>query len=51
MEKNVVLHIEMWLSNERLLSNVTPRFLTDLSEQPSSVKQYSRLLRAEVFGT
>ncbi len=44
---------EMWLSKERLLSNITPRFLTDdeaLTEQPSSVRQCSRLLYAEVFG-
>ncbi len=40
--------IETWLSKERLLSNSTPRFLTDdeeeLREQPSSVRQCSRLL-------
>ncbi len=37
----------MWLSKERLLSNSTPRFLTDdeeSREQPSSVRQCSRLL-------
>ncbi len=34
-------------------SNSTLRFLTDeetLTEQPSSVRQFSRLLHAEVFG-
>ncbi len=41
--KNAVLQmLETWLSKERLLSNSTPRFLTDeeeeLTEQPSSVK-------------
>ncbi len=40
--------IETWVSKERLLSNSTPRFLTDdeeeLREQPSSVTQCSRLL-------
>ena len=52
--KNAVLQmLETWLSNERLVSKSTPRFLTDdedLTEQPSSVRQYSRLLREEVFG-
>ncbi len=46
--KNAVLKmLEKWLSNERLLSNSTPRFLTDdeeSREQPSSVRQCSRLL-------
>ncbi len=45
--------LETWLSKERLLSNITPSFLTDeeeFTEQPSSVKQCSRLLHAEVFG-
>ncbi len=45
--------LEMCLSKERLLLNSTPRFLTDdeeLTEQPSSVRQCSRLLHAEVFG-
>ncbi len=39
--------LETWLSKERLLSNSTPRFLTDdeeLTEQPSRVRQCSRLL-------
>ncbi len=39
--------LEMWLSKVRLLLNSTPRFLTDdeeFTEQPSSVRQYSRLL-------
>ncbi len=40
--KNAVLQIlETWLSKERLLSNSTPRFLTDdeeSTEQPSSVR-------------
>ncbi len=40
--KNAVLQmLETWLSNERLLSNSTLRFLTDeeeLTEQPSSVR-------------
>ncbi len=37
--------LETWLSKERLLSNSTPRFLTDdeeSREQPSSVRQCSR---------
>ncbi len=45
--------LETWLSKERLLSNSTPRFLTDdeeLTEKPSSIRQCSRLLHAEVFG-
>ncbi len=39
--------LETWLSKERLISNSTPRFLTDdeeSREQPSSVRQCSRLL-------
>ncbi len=39
--------LDTWLSKERLLSNSTPRFLGDdeeLREQPSSVRQCSRLL-------
>ncbi len=46
--------LETWLSNERLLSNSTPRFLTDdeeSTEQPSSVIQCSRLLLVGVLGT
>ncbi len=45
--------LEMCLSKERLLSNSTPRFLTDdeeLREQPSSVRQCSRLLLVWVLG-
>ncbi len=45
--------LETWLSKERLQSNSTPRFLTDdeeSTEQPSSVRQCSRLLHTEVFG-
>ncbi len=45
--------IETWLSKERLLSNSTPRFLTDdeeSTEQPSSVRQCSRLLRVGALG-
>ncbi len=45
--------LEMWLSKERLLSNSTPRFLTvdeELTKQPSSFRQCSRLLHAEVLG-
>jgi len=45
--------LEMWLSIERLVSKSTPRLLPDdeyLTEQPLSVRQHSRLLRAEVFG-
>ncbi len=46
--KNAVLQIiEMWLSNERLLSNSTPWLLNydeESREQPSSVRQSSRLL-------
>ncbi len=52
--KNAVLQmLETWLPKERLLSNSRHRFLTDdeeLTEQPSSVRQCSRLLHAEVFG-
>ncbi len=46
--------LETWLSNERLLSNSTPRFLTDeeeLREQPSSVRQCSRLLLVWFLGS
>ncbi len=45
--------LEMWLSKERLLSNSTPRFLTDdeeFTEQSSSVRQFSRLLHVGVLG-
>ncbi len=45
--------LEMWLSKESLLSNSTPRFLTDdeeSTEQPSSVRQCSRLLLVGVLG-
>ncbi len=45
--------LETWLSKERLLSNSTPRFLTDYEEsieQPSSVRQCSRLLCVGVLG-
>ncbi len=45
--------IETWLSKERLLSNSTPRFLTDdeeSREQPSNVKQCSRLLLVWFLG-
>ncbi len=45
--------LETWLSKERLLSNITPRFLTDdeeSREQPSSVRQCSRLLHMGVLG-
>ncbi len=41
------------MSKERLLSNSTPRFLTDdeeSTEQPSSVRQCSRLLLVGVLG-
>ncbi len=45
--------LETWLSKERLLSNCTPRFLTDdeeSTEQPSYVRQCSRLLFVWVLG-
>ncbi len=45
--------LETWLSKERLLSNGTPRFLTDdeeFTEQPSSVRQFSKLLHVGVLG-
>jgi len=45
--------LEMWLSNERLVSNSTLRFLTndeDSTEQPSSVRLYFMLLHQEDFG-
>ncbi len=52
--KNAVLQmLETWLSKERLLSNTTPSFLTDdeeSTEQPSSVRQCSRLLLVGVLG-
>ncbi len=47
MQNAVLQMLEMWLSKERLLSNITPRFLTDdeeSTEQPSSISQCSRLL-------
>ncbi len=51
--RNAVLQmLETWLLKERLLSNSTPRFLTDdeeFTEQPSSVRQCSSLLHAEVL--
>ncbi len=39
-------------SKERLVLNSTPRLLTDdeePTEQPSSIRQCSRLLHAEIF--
>ncbi len=45
--------LETWLLKERLLSNSTPRVLTDdeeSTEQPSSVRQCSRLLFVGVLG-
>ncbi len=52
--KNAVLQmLETWLSKERLLSNSTHRFLTDdeeFTEQPSSVRQCSKLLHVGVLG-
>ncbi len=52
--KNAVLQmLETWLSKERFLSNSTLRFLTDneeTTEQPSSVRQHSRLLLVGVLG-
>ncbi len=52
--KNAVLQmLETRLSKERLQSNSTPRILTDdeeLTEQPSSVRQCSMLLHAEILG-
>ncbi len=45
--------LETWLSKERLLSSSTPRCLTyddELTGQPSSVRQCSRLLHVEVLG-
>ncbi len=45
--------LETWMSKERLLSNSTPRFLTDYEEsreQPSSVRQCSRLLLVWFLG-
>ncbi len=52
--KNAVLQmLEMWLSKERMLSNSTPMFLTDdkeSTEQPSSVRQCSKLLLVGVLG-
>ncbi len=54
MEKKSVLQmLETWLSKERLLSNSTPRFLTDdeeSREQQSSVRQCSRLLLVWFLG-
>ncbi len=45
--------LEMWLSKERLLTNSTPRLLTDdeeSREQKSSVRQCSRLLLVWFLG-
>ncbi len=45
--------LETWLSNEILLSNSTPRFLTDdeeSREQASSVRRCSRLLLVWFLG-
>ncbi len=44
--------LETWLSKERLRSNNKPRFLTDdeFTEQPSSVRQCSKLLHVWVLG-
>ncbi len=45
--------LETWMSKERLLSNSTPRFLTDYEEsreQASSVRQCSRLLLVWFLG-
>ncbi len=45
--------LETWMSKERLLSNSTPRFLTDYEEsreQPSSVRQCYRLLLVWFLG-
>ncbi len=45
--------LEMGLSKERLLSNSTPRFVTDdeeSREQPSSVRPCSRLLLVWFLG-
>ncbi len=45
--------LETWLSKERLLSNSTPRFLTDDEEppeQPPSVRQCPWLLLVGVLG-
>ncbi len=53
MKKCSFTNARTWLSNERLLLNSTPRFLTDdeeFTEQPSSVRQCSRLLLVGVLG-
>ncbi len=53
MKKCSFTMLETCLSKERLLSNSTPRFLTDdeeTTEQPSSVRQCSRLLLVGVLG-
>ncbi len=45
--------LETWLSKEILLSNSTPRFLTDdkeFTEQPSSLRQCSKLLHVGGLG-
>ncbi len=45
--------LETRLSKEILQSNSTPRILTDdeeLTKQPSSVRQCSMLLHAEILG-
>ncbi len=47
MENAVLQMLETCFSKERLLSNSTPRFLTDdeeLAEQPSSVRQCLNIL-------
>lgn len=45
--------LELWPSIDRLLSNITPNFLTDykdLTEYPSMVGIYSRFLGERSFG-
>ncbi len=53
MKMAVLQMLETWPSKDRLLSNSTPRFLTDdeeSREQPSSVRPCSSLLTVEVLG-
>ncbi len=47
MENAVLQMLETWLSNERLLSNSTPRFLTDEEELTEYVLQGSSFLEWE----
>ncbi len=42
--------LEIWLSNEILLSNSTPRFLTDEKDRQSSCQVLDRILGYYMWG-